>query len=110
MKIKLKFACTAFLIVLPTFANGQMLPDEQVVNQEVLRCSDREIRIWGETEDTQLLRGEEKRIQIGAEGEVSIFCGREPDRFFCPQTREVRFVNVKWSLDGTLFLQCLLRE
>lgn len=94
----------------PGFVDGQVLPEEQIVNQMIDWCSDREVRVWGETEDVQLFRGDEKRVLVNFEGEVDVFCGRERGRFFCPQSRTVSFVNVRWEPDGTLILQRLTSD
>lgn len=78
-----------------------------VVGERIEFCEEREVLVWGRTDDLRLFRGNSDEVAIARGEPVVWFCGRERLEVLCPLADRVDRVAVDWEKDGRLVFRCL---
>ncbi len=69
-------------------------------------CEDREVLVWGRSEDLRLFRGSFDIVSVNRNEPIVWFCGRKRFELFCPFSDRVSSVDVSWEKNGILRFVC----
>lgn len=102
MATKLLWFASVLLLTMPGTVAAQSVLGER---DEI--CEDREVLIWGRSEDHRLFRGDDISVSVSRNEPVVWFCGRKRFELYCPGSDRVNRIDVSWEKNGVLRFECL---